>query len=200
MVQALGGGGTLGKDMKSSVVAEHLGWGPGAATALTRLCGHLCWRGGGGSQESGLSLPPTSLQFPNFLSAGPMASHHPCVPLLLLLLGTCPLPGSSEAQYKPGDPVMLYVNKVGPYHNPQETYHYYQLPVCSPEKIRHKSLTLGEVLDGDRMAESLYQIRFRENVEKRTLCEMKLSPDQVAPYGCLASSLVLAEARGARFG
>ncbi|XP_006036573.1 transmembrane 9 superfamily member 1 isoform X1 [Alligator sinensis] len=109
-----------------------------------------------------------------------MASHRSCVPLLLLLLGTCPLPGSSEAQYKPGDPVMLYVNKVGPYHNPQETYHYYQLPVCSPEKIQHKSLTLGEVLDGDRMAESLYQIRFRENVEKRTLCEMKLSPDQVA--------------------
>ncbi|EPY89936.1 importin-4 [Camelus ferus] len=81
--------------------------------------------------------------------------------------------------YKAGDPVILYVNKVGPYHNPQETYHYYQLPVCSPEKIRHKSLSLGEVLDGDRMAESLYEIRFRENVEKRILCHMQLSPAQV---------------------
>lgn len=37
--------------------------------------------------------------------------------------------------YKQGDNVTLYVNKVGPYHNPQETYHYYTLPVCRPEKV-----------------------------------------------------------------
>ncbi|XP_049562081.1 transmembrane 9 superfamily member 1 isoform X2 [Orcinus orca] len=100
--------------------------------------------------------------------------------LLLLLLGTGRDPGvEGVTHYKAGDPVILYVNKVGPYHNPQETYHYYQLPVCCPEKIRHKSLSLGEVLDGDRMAESLYEIRFRENVEKRILCHMQLSSAQV---------------------
>ncbi|KAB0374749.1 hypothetical protein FD755_013241 [Muntiacus reevesi] len=100
--------------------------------------------------------------------------------LLLLLLLTGREPGVEGAtHYKAGDPVILYVNKVGPYHNPQETYHYYQLPVCCPEKIRHKSLSLGEVLDGDRMAESLYEIRFRENVEKRVLCHMQLSSAQV---------------------
>lgn len=107
-----------------------------------------------------------------------------CFPVLLLLpllLGTGCGPGvEGVTHYKTGDPVILYVNKVGPYHNPQETYHYYQLPVCSPEKIRHKSLSLGEVLDGDRMAESLYEIRFRENVEKRTLCHMQLSSAQVS--------------------
>ncbi|XP_023265200.1 transmembrane 9 superfamily member 1 [Seriola lalandi dorsalis] len=81
--------------------------------------------------------------------------------------------------YKQGDNVTLYVNKVGPYHNPQETYHYYTLPVCRPEKVHHKSLSLGEVLDGDRMAESLYLIRFRENVEKKTLCQLTLSEKQV---------------------
>ncbi|XP_048374239.1 transmembrane 9 superfamily member 1 [Sphaerodactylus townsendi] len=86
---------------------------------------------------------------------------------------------SSEIRYQRGNPVELYVNKVGPYHNPQETYHYYQLPVCSPKKIRHKSLSLGEVLNGDRMAESMYEIRFRENVDKKVLCEMKLFPQQV---------------------
>lgn len=31
--------------------------------------------------------------------------------------------------------VPLYVNKVGPYFNPQETYHYYSLPVCRPAKV-----------------------------------------------------------------
>ncbi|XP_077170088.1 transmembrane 9 superfamily member 1 [Paroedura picta] len=107
-----------------------------------------------------------------------MMAPHPClVPLFSLLCLVSA--ASSESHFQQGDPVMLYVNKVGPYHNPQETYHYYQLPVCSPVKIRHKSLTLGEVLDGDRMAESMYEIRFRENVDKKVLCEMKLSPQQV---------------------
>lgn len=44
--------------------------------------------------------------------------------------------------YKQGDNVTLYVNKVGPYHNPHETYHYYTLPVCRPEKVSLSSLSL----------------------------------------------------------
>lgn len=70
--------------------------------------------------------------------------------------------------FKDGDQVKLYVNKVGPYFNPHETYHYYQLPVCRPDKIVHRSLTLGEVLDGDRMAESMYSINFKVPVDKKS--------------------------------
>ncbi|TRY56613.1 hypothetical protein DNTS_003521 [Danionella cerebrum] len=81
--------------------------------------------------------------------------------------------------YKQGDPVMLYVNKVGPYHNPQETYHYYTLPVCRPKEVHHKALSLGEVLDGDRMAESLYNIHFMENIYRQTLCTITLSEKEV---------------------
>ncbi|KAG8455382.1 hypothetical protein GDO86_001541 [Hymenochirus boettgeri] len=105
-----------------------------------------------------------------------------CLPhffLVLCLWLLVPSPTFADSRYKPGDQVMLYVNKVGPYHNPQETYHFYQLPVCAPQQIRHKSLTLGEVLDGDRMAESMYRISFQKNMEKETLCEMKLSVSQV---------------------
>ncbi|XP_069044171.1 transmembrane 9 superfamily member 1 [Lepisosteus oculatus] len=87
--------------------------------------------------------------------------------------------GGGAATYKQGDPVTLYVNKVGPYHNPQETYHYYTLPVCRPKEVRHKALSLGEVLDGDRMAESLYEIRFRENAERKALCELTLTEKEV---------------------
>ena len=32
--------------------------------------------------------------------------------------------------------VIVYVNKVGPYSNPHETYHYYSLPVCRPSKVK----------------------------------------------------------------
>ncbi|XP_063407263.1 transmembrane 9 superfamily member 1-like isoform X1 [Mytilus trossulus] len=77
---------------------------------------------------------------------------------------------SSGIKYKDNDKVILYVNKVGPYFNPHETYHYYQLPVCRPKKIEHKSLTLGEVLDGDRMALSEYDIRFTRDSDKKELC------------------------------
>ena len=37
---------------------------------------------------------------------------------------------ASSAQYEPGEKVNLWVNKVGPYHNPQETYEYFSLPYC----------------------------------------------------------------------
>lgn len=46
-------------------------------------------------------------------------------------------------------------------------------------QVHHKSLSLGEVLDGDRMAESLYHIQFREPVEKKVLCQLTLSEKQV---------------------
>lgn len=54
----------------------------------------------------------------------------------LCVLVLCLLPHFGWAvSYKQGDPVILYVNKVGPYHNPQETYHYYTLPVCRPKEV-----------------------------------------------------------------
>ncbi|KAJ8268045.1 hypothetical protein COCON_G00132170 [Conger conger] len=100
--------------------------------------------------------------------------------LWVLALAVAVLPWTDGAvNYKQGDKVTLYVNKVGPYHNPQETYHYYTLPVCRPKEVRHKALSLGEVLDGDRMAESLYDIRFRENTERRTLCQLTLTENEV---------------------
>lgn len=54
--------------------------------------------------------------------------------------------------YKEGDPVPLFVNKIGPFHNPSETYQYYDLPVCHPsDGAVDKLLSLGEVLAADRM-------------------------------------------------
>ncbi|XP_032827128.1 transmembrane 9 superfamily member 1 isoform X3 [Petromyzon marinus] len=119
-----------------------------------------------------LSLTPT------FHSA--MASRSPRTPALpLLLLAAAAVVGRAHAggsHFKEGEVVTLYVNKVGPYHNPHETYHYYTLPVCRPEHIEHKSLTLGEVLDGDRMARSIYELHFRRDVlQPRKLCDVTLA-------------------------
>lgn len=86
------------------------------------------------------------------------------------------------SKYKKGEKITMYVNKVGPYYNPQETYHYYSLPVCVPQKIEHRSLTLGEVLDGDRMAVSLYDIHFNKSVKHQELCTLILSEEQIAKF------------------
>uniref|UniRef100_A0A9J8BGN4 Transmembrane 9 superfamily member n=3 Tax=Cyprinus carpio TaxID=7962 RepID=A0A9J8BGN4_CYPCA len=122
-------------------------------------------------------------KFPGVVMTARLECSGPCVAgrsMRLCVLVLCLLPHFGWAvSYKQGDPVILYVNKVGPYHNPQETYHYYTLPVCRPKEVRHKALSLGEVLDGDRMAESLYNIHFKENTERQTLCKLTLSEKEV---------------------
>lgn len=40
-------------------------------------------------------------------------------------------------QYEDGEEVYLWMNKVGPFPNPQETYPYYSLPFCHPDKLIH---------------------------------------------------------------
>ncbi|GJN13657.1 hypothetical protein PR202_gb00387 [Eleusine coracana subsp. coracana] len=64
-------------------------------------------------------------------------------------------------QYKAEEPVKLWVNKVGPYNNPQETYNYYSLPFCQPsENPAHKWGGLGEVLGGNELIDSQLDIKF----------------------------------------
>eukprot|EP00051_Salpingoeca_urceolata_P001614 m.42431 g.42431 ORF g.42431 m.42431 type:complete len:600 (+) comp11544_c0_seq1:4586-6385(+) len=89
-------------------------------------------------------------------------------------------PATAEMhKFSDGAKVPTYVNKIGPYFNTHETYHYYSLPVCRPDNVVHRSLTLGEVLNGDRMAEALFTIKFKKSVENEELCEVKLSPQEI---------------------
>ena len=67
-------------------------------------------------------------------------------------------------QYNVGEAVRLWVNKVGPYNNPQETYNYYYLPFCRPkgrDKPGHKWGGLGEVLQGNELIDSQLDIKYR---------------------------------------
>ena len=40
-------------------------------------------------------------------------------------------------------------------------------------------MSLGEVLDGDRMAKSLYKFKFRQDLEHTNLCTLSLEPKDV---------------------
>ena len=66
-------------------------------------------------------------------------------------------------------------NAVGPFSSPTETYQYFDLPFCQPKTKDNKPLTLGEVVDGNRMIATQYEIAFRENKEESSLCKRQLA-------------------------
>ncbi len=63
-----------------------------------------------------------------------------------------------------------------------ETYQYYDMPFCSPTDVKHKSEDLGEVLEGDRMVTTLYNVTFKTNKTSEKLCSMKLNPKDISKF------------------
>ncbi|CAG9464657.1 unnamed protein product [Pedinophyceae sp. YPF-701] len=113
----------------------------------------------------------------------------PAVILLALALALAcvgALPGAAarrltgkERTYEVGDPVPLLANKIGPFSNPSETYRYYDLPFCQPEKLEKQKGGLGDAMDANRMTNTPYEIKFREDVDSATLCTAKLDKKAV---------------------
>ncbi|CAB4298276.1 unnamed protein product [Prunus armeniaca] len=92
---------------------------------------------------------------------------------------------ASEAdhKYQTEEPVTLWVNKVGPYNNPQETYNYYSLPFCHPsENAAHKWGGLGEVLGGNELIDSQIDIKFQKNVDRAIICQLELDDQKVKQF------------------
>nr|CAB3491110.1 unnamed protein product [Digitaria exilis] len=104
---------------------------------------------------------------------------------VLLVVASPPHAYASEAdhKYKAEEPVKLWVNKVGPYNNPQETYNYYSLPFCQPsENPAHKWGGLGEVLGGNELIDSQIDIKFLKNVDKGPICTIELDAQKVQQF------------------
>ncbi|GFH12662.1 transmembrane 9 superfamily member [Haematococcus lacustris] len=90
---------------------------------------------------------------------------------------------SAAARYKQGDLITLWANKVGPFQNPTETYQFYNLPFCQPSKGReYKIEDLGEVLEGDRLVDTAYQLKFRTDVDNALLCTKKLGTEELRQF------------------
>merc|ERR1711871_1124734 len=75
-------------------------------------------------------------------------------------------------------PVIIHANKVGPFANPSETYRYYQLPFCQPKSVVYEEADLGQMLRGDRLANSLYDLKFKEQRNKIVICHKQLDLQQ----------------------
>ncbi|KAJ5814592.1 Sodium:alanine symporter [Penicillium riverlandense] len=99
------------------------------------------------------------------------------------------IPGYSITRYNDGDPIPLLVNKIFSDHT-QLQYAYYDLPlVCPPSGRKHGgspfgsgqsiSLNLGEVLRGDRIMTSDFELQMGKDVECRSLCTREISRSDV---------------------
>ncbi|KAK6119937.1 hypothetical protein DH2020_046321 [Rehmannia glutinosa] len=104
------------------------------------------------------------------------------VVLLLVCIAIRVRSDASDHKYKVGDLVPLYSNKVGPFHNPSETYRYFDLPFCSPGDVKDKSEALGEVLNGDRLVSAPYKLDFLVDKESEVICKKKLSKKEVGVF------------------
>ncbi|CAL9000017.1 unnamed protein product [Prunus brigantina] len=113
-------------------------------------------------------------------------AHEMSLPLVLLTILTfsalSATASASDRSYNVGDHVPLFVNKVGPLNNPSETYQYYDLPFCCPDPVIQKKESIGEVLNGDRLANTLYQLNFRQDKNGESLCQKNLKVAEVAKF------------------
>merc|ERR1711871_1754585 len=88
----------------------------------------------------------------------------------------------SAHTYHSGEAVKLWANKVGPYHNPQETYLYHSLPYCRPYVHERKSRSLGDALEGNTLINTGIKINFRNNTELTHMCTVKLNSETAASF------------------
>merc|ERR1719335_2045796 len=95
------------------------------------------------------------------------------VPLLLSLK---PISGVG---YEDGQEVVVSMNKVWPFANPTETYRYYDFPFCEPNVIMPHFMTLGQVLRGDRLVNSIYKINMNRNVARTVVCNQKVTEKDI---------------------
>mmetsp|Transcript_18342 Transcript_18342/g.25871 ORF Transcript_18342/g.25871 Transcript_18342/m.25871 type:complete len:677 (-) Transcript_18342:216-2246(-) len=106
--------------------------------------------------------------------------------------------GTSNHRYKNGEHVELWVNKVGPYANPQEAYGYYLLPYCAPDTKHHpegkdtekfnelKAHSLGERLGGHALRHSGHDVVFQakdgEDVKTESCTTAPLTAKQAGKF------------------
>lgn len=95
--------------------------------------------------------------------------------LFSLLVGTA-------SSYDVGQEVVVSMNKVWPFANPTETYRYYDFPFCQPSVVMPHFMTLGQVLRGDRLVNSLYKINFKNDQPRTVVCNMPMTQEHIDAF------------------
>lgn len=89
-------------------------------------------------------------------------------------------------KYEDGESVVVWVNKVGPWYNPQESYPYYRLPYCVPPMAegakKKRPSGLGEILAGNELRNGGIDIKFKVPEAKKALCTTVLDEKKAALF------------------
>mmetsp|Transcript_43813 Transcript_43813/g.80000 ORF Transcript_43813/g.80000 Transcript_43813/m.80000 type:complete len:599 (+) Transcript_43813:81-1877(+) len=101
---------------------------------------------------------------------------HGCRLFIVAALGTALVYADEQSQERE---VVVSMNKVWPFANPTETYRYYDFPFCSPKQIMPHFMTLGQVLRGDRLVNSIYKIMFKKNEAKQEVCNRDVTEKEI---------------------
>eukprot|EP00911_Craspedida_sp_UC1_P002711 UC1_evm1s1990 len=80
------------------------------------------------------------------------------------------VPGVAPQEFADGDAVAVKSVKMTSVRRPKLPFPYYHLPFCRPQKLAHTGENLGEVLRGDRITNTPYDLRMNQNVTCRLLC------------------------------
>ncbi|XP_018494489.1 transmembrane 9 superfamily member 3 [Galendromus occidentalis] len=86
--------------------------------------------------------------------------------------------------YNDAEEVVLWMNTVGPYANPEETYAYFSLPFCPGQKTRigHYHETLGENLLGVELQFLGVDIKFKTKQPKEVYCKVELTKENLQAF------------------
>eukprot|EP00127_Corallochytrium_limacisporum_P000049 Clim_evm28s2 gene=Clim_evmTU28s2 len=79
------------------------------------------------------------------------------------------LPGVAPKTFKFSDLVNLWVNKLDSSESVLQ-YDYYHFDFCQPEEVKNFNENLGQVVFGDRLKSSDYELKFQENEHCKVLC------------------------------
>ena len=106
--------------------------------------------------------------------------------LTLLLAALCAatafyLPGVAPKDFKQGEHVDIKVNKLTSTRT-QLPYEYYSLPFCQPKAIENVAENLGEVLRGDRIMNSDYDVKMGVEETCKILCRKELTQVEISEF------------------
>ena len=100
---------------------------------------------------------------------------------LLVLPAAFYLPGVAPREYLDQQPVDLKVNKLTSTKT-QLPYEFYSLPFCQPALVKDTAENLGEVMRGDKIVNSDYDIKMNTEESCKVLCKKNYEPNQLAAF------------------
>jgi transmembrane 9 superfamily protein 2/4 len=91
------------------------------------------------------------------------------------------LPGTQPVDYKSGEQIPMYVNKIWSSRT-QLPYNYYSLPFCRPAELVTQRENIGQIIVGDRIQNSDYKLVLGENTACEFLCAKKYEAEDTAAF------------------